>query len=120
MIILQEKKCLSCGRIFTPTNSWVFRRETKDGNVRYFCSYSCTRKYDKVQEEKEKARALSRKKGRYATTEEEIQKRKALIRTYMEQGLTNRQISEKVGLSIPSVRSYREDINIELYGEEQE
>ncbi len=50
-------KCEMCGKEIYGINrdTWAYKRGEAPGHYKFFCTWSCLRKYDKMKEEKRKA-----------------------------------------------------------------
>lgn len=51
--LMNEKKCRWCGKIIFVTPYWVFKRDSGD-RVKYFCKYTCMKRYDEQLESKKR------------------------------------------------------------------
>lgn len=47
-----NKKCYLCGREFYAGGQYVYKRNYPTGHVKFFCSYSCVRDFDRSREER--------------------------------------------------------------------
>jgi hypothetical protein len=87
----QEKRCTQCKKKFIVLDNahWVYKR-TKGTGVKYFCSWSCIRKYD----------------GNHETA---IDRREKVIQAIMD-GLTNREISALLDVKCERVEYWRKRV----------
>lgn len=56
--LYNEKKCAECGKVIFPTPEWVFKVTNAGKVVKYFCKYSCKKRY----EERREAAKMARRK----------------------------------------------------------
>lgn len=47
-LMRNDTACAECGKVFDryAGKDWGYKRQTTKGHTKYFCSYSCTRKWD--------------------------------------------------------------------------
>ncbi len=98
-----EKVCPICKSVFIPTVQWVYVRGALS-REKYFCRYSCMRKYD-----------LNRK-AHPGCVEKRMQANRARIEKYLDEGLTPVQIARSMGISESSAKRYIEQIEIDRDG----
>lgn len=99
-----EKVCPICKTVFIPTHQWVYVRGVLS-KEKYFCRYSCMKKYD----EREKAHPSKR-------TERIMRARRIEIEKYLDEGLSPHEITKRTGASWSTVKRYIEQIEIDRYG----
>lgn len=59
--MLDDKNCETCGKLFYPTGTWVYKMKINNEKMKYFCSWTCYRKEQK----KLKRGGLKRRYGDY-------------------------------------------------------
>ena len=49
-----ERKCMICGKQFIAREEWAFKRPDRNRCYKWFCSWSCLKKFDEKHKEKKR------------------------------------------------------------------
>lgn len=60
---LITRKCAICGKEFDARKEYVYKKETKNKTIKWYCSYSCYRKAEKNDKSKKNVKKNEERAG---------------------------------------------------------